>query len=139
MIRGANHETRGYAALITTLFLCAVLTVLAFSSATRTYLFRLSVLEDERGLISRAHAYSCAQILLFELSADMRYRPHPEGDAVDLTEDTSCTIESIDKNGSILRSVVSGTHEGISTRLEILLEERSSMRPPFVLQSVMEI
>jgi len=134
-----THPYRGYAALIATLFLCAVLTALAFSSATRTYLLRLSALESETALTSRAHAYSCVQIALFELSADMAYRPHEDGESVDLSVDALCTIDSIIEEDSLLRIVVEGKHEDYITKLEVLLEEELGMRPPFRVRSIREI
>lgn len=134
-----TYPPRGYAALITTLLLCAVLTALAFSSATRTYLLRLSALENETALTSRAYAYSCVQVALFELSADITYRPHEDGESVDLSVDALCIIESAVETDSQLRVVVIGEYEDSITRLEVLLEELPGIRPPFRVQSVREI
>ncbi len=134
-----THLSRGYAALITTLFLCAVLTALAFSSATRTYLLRLSALWNEDALMSRAHAYSCMQVALFELSTDLTYRPHEDGEVVDLSVDALCTIESIVEIDSLLRIIVQGEQKDSITRLEVFLEELPGLRPPFRVESVREI
>lgn len=134
-----THLSRGYAALITTLFLCAVLTALSFSSATRTYLLRLSALRNEDTLMSRARAYSCVQVALFEISADQTYRPHEDGEVADLSADALCTIESITEEGSLLRIVVQGEHEDSITRLEVFLEELPGLRPPFRVEFVREI
>lgn len=74
---------------------------------------------------SRAHAYSCAYIALFELSADINYIPHPEGDVVTLSKNNFCTIESIETHGTTKTVLVSGESEDITTRLEITLYQNS--------------
>jgi len=130
---------RGYAALISTLIVCATLSSLAFGAGMSAYLARLSVLEAEYKALSRSHAYSCTQVALFELSADWNYRPREGGDEVLLTPHTSCRITSVIAEGSYVTVRTTGEHGRFYTELEFRLEERRTSRPPFLMLFFREI
>lgn len=130
---------RGYAALMSTLIICTVLTVLAIQSGTSVYFARLSALEAEYRAIGYGLAHSCAQVVLFELSADPTYRPKPAGDEVWLDPERNCRIESVTETDTGSTLVVSGRHENFKTVLEIRIEEDAASRPPFHIISFREI
>ena len=134
-----RRNMRGYAALISTLIISAVLTVLAFQASTSAYLARLSVSEAAMKLQSRANAYSCGQIALFELSADRDYRPMPGGDAVSLSPEEPCAIESVTEEGERMIVLVRGSSRGSHTTLEIMLLEEPASPPGFRVLSFREI
>lgn len=138
-MRRRTPVVRGYAALITTLIVCTVLTALCLRAGTSTYLTRLSALEYGFAAIARANAYSCAQIALFEISADWQYQPRTQGDLVTLSRDTACTIESVVREDSKTTVTVSSDHNGFEKRLEILIEKNVGARPPFTIISFREI
>ncbi|MGK2912587.1 MAG: hypothetical protein ACSLE1_22740 [Sphingobium sp.] len=104
-----------------------------------TYLARLSALEAERKAVSQARAHSCAQVALFELSADPSYAPQEGGDVVWLSEEERCVIESVLSEGNELFVIVSGAHEGFRSRMELRLQENTISRPAFLVLSFREI
>ena len=136
---GMFKAIRGYAALIPTLIVCTVLTVLGFQASMSTYLARLASDESERALESRANAHSCAQITLFELSADPAYRPHHAGEYVELSSEMACVISSVVQSESGVTVTVKGSSGRFHTVLQLVLEERPGSRPPFVIRTFREI
>ncbi|MES2668099.1 MAG: hypothetical protein V4644_00175 [Patescibacteria group bacterium] len=135
-----GHRTiRGYAALIPTLIVCVVLTALGFQASTSTYLARVASDESAYAFESREHAHSCAQIALFELSADPGYRPHEAGDLVELAEGNACVIASVITEESLVIVTVTGSSRSFHTVLELVLEDRPGSRPPFSIRSFREI
>ncbi len=130
---------RGYAALLSTLIICGILTALAFQAGTGAYLARLSALETEYAAAAQSNAYSCAQIVLFELSADLTYRPQNEGDYVQLSSSEGCRIESVTLQNEQFTTIVTGSHRGFIATLEIILIKRPGSRPPFTIISFRKI
>ena len=122
---------KGFSALTTTLVISAVLSVLAFQAGTSAYLARLAALEAEYAAISNANAYSCAQIALFEMSADWSYVPAVGGDRVRLTADTDCRIQSVEGEGDVRVVTVRSSYRQAHSALRIELERLPSGKPSF--------
>lgn len=130
---------RGYAALITTLIVCTVLTVLSLQGGMSVYLLRLTELEADYKSISRAHAHSCAQIAQFELSADPTYRPSEGGDVVEFAPNSFCKIVRVIEENNEVSAYVSGEYRKFTTVLELRLQKNIISSPSFLVLSFREI
>ncbi|MDP2156936.1 MAG: hypothetical protein Q8K68_04410, partial [Nitrospirota bacterium] len=78
-------------------------------------------------------AYTCAQIVLFELSADRNYLPSKEGDVVFITGENTCLIEEIVREKNQYRVTVSGSYEAFKRVLEVQLVETIEEESPFII------
>lgn len=131
---------RGYAALLSTLVICSLLTAGAFQASRSIYAARMHVADQEYKHESRTRAYSCLQAGLYQLARDISYRPSRSGDEIQIDSSTSCVLESIEDSDEYLLMRVRASVERFPTTLEVRLMPRaSSTGAPFVLHSFREI
>lgn len=130
---------KGYAALVSTLVIGAVLMTFSFLAATSTYVARALALRAEQEAQSHANAHACIQLALFELAADASYRPRESGDRVPLGQSGECLIESIVQQEETLVLTVRGAFAEREQRLELTLLLTPSAQPPFMMLTFRKI
>lgn len=136
----AHAPVRGYAALLSTIIICAALSAFAYQTGAAAYQMRLSILEKEYATQGRELAYSCAQAALYMLASDISYRPRETGDKVMLDSTQECWIESIESTPRAIRMIVHAQTEGFYSALEIVVEPHpENTTVPFLFTSLREI
>ena len=126
-----KHLSSGFAALLPVMITSILLLTLSVGATTSSYLVRLSALEAEHAAKARGNAYTCAQIALFELSADRRYIPSEAGDAVFITGENTCLIEKIVREENQYVVTVHGSYAEFTRVLELHLTENTETGSPF--------
>ena len=96
-----NHTfQRGYSALISTLLLSAILSVLVFSASANAFLSRQNTTASEQYLQAIQLANSCASVALVNLAEDTAYSPKVGGDLISVLPHISCYIDSVTLAGN---------------------------------------
>lgn len=111
----------GFIALTITILAAAALLATTLLAGQGAQMVRAQTHEQERAAMSRAHAYACAHVALFELAADSLYVPQQGGDVIYLPHSAHCSIESIFIQGDERLVHVSGREGLHTTRLEFFV------------------